>query len=396
MLIKGVAIYGKLVYFIATFPYLVLLILGIKGWTLPGAGDGIQFYVTPKLEKLGEIGVWRDAATQIFFTLAISYGGMSTFASYNRFNTNIMRDAMIIPFANCITSFFAGFVIFAYMGYLAEITGQKIENVIEAGQGLAFVVYPYAVTTIAGAPVWSCLFFFMMALLGLDSTLGSVEVTITSVLDFFPSLAKRRVLTITGIFVFYFLCGLLFCIQSGTYWLELFTNYAGDWSILVTAAFECITMSYLYGFNNIKTDIRCMLGDWAVDTKTWYIWCICWGFVSPVLMIGIIVITWTQLSVISLGDYQYPAWTLVVGQLMTSSIMLGVFGWIFYALVDASKKGESWWNLIKPQYDLYLPKLEKNRIAVQNARSRFQRSGPTESYDLSNQAFSGENDDSYL
>ena len=58
------------------------------------------------------------------------------------------------------------------MGYLAEITGQKIENVIEAGQGLAFVVYPYAVTTIAGAPVWSCLFFFMMALLGLDSTVS--------------------------------------------------------------------------------------------------------------------------------------------------------------------------------------------------------------------------------
>ena len=53
-------------YFIATFPYLVLLILGIKGWTLPGAGDGIQFYVTPKLEKLGEIGVWRDAASKLF------------------------------------------------------------------------------------------------------------------------------------------------------------------------------------------------------------------------------------------------------------------------------------------------------------------------------------------
>ncbi len=112
MLIKGVAVFGKLVYFIATFPYVVLLILGIQGWTLPGAGDGILFYIVPKWEKLLDIQVWSDAATQIFFTLAVAYGGMSTLASYNKFNTNILRDSILIPVANCLTSFFAGFVIF--------------------------------------------------------------------------------------------------------------------------------------------------------------------------------------------------------------------------------------------------------------------------------------------
>lgn len=55
--------FGKLVYFIATFPYVVLLILGIKGWTLPGADVGIKFYVIPKWEKLLEIQVWNDAAS---------------------------------------------------------------------------------------------------------------------------------------------------------------------------------------------------------------------------------------------------------------------------------------------------------------------------------------------
>ena len=69
---------------------------------------------------------------------------MSTLSSYNKFNSNILRDAIIIPFANCLTSFFAGFVIFAYMGYLSKITGQDIGNIIQAGQGLAYVVYPYA------------------------------------------------------------------------------------------------------------------------------------------------------------------------------------------------------------------------------------------------------------
>ncbi len=91
-------------------------------------------------------------------------------ASYNKFRSNILRDAVIVSLGNCGTSIFAGFVVFAYIGYLSKITGQQIENVVQAGQGLAFVVYPFAVTTIKGAPFWSFLFFFMMLILGLDST----------------------------------------------------------------------------------------------------------------------------------------------------------------------------------------------------------------------------------
>ena len=53
---------GKLVYFTALFPYLVLLILGIKGWTLPGADLGIKYYLYPNFSKLLEYEVWIDAA----------------------------------------------------------------------------------------------------------------------------------------------------------------------------------------------------------------------------------------------------------------------------------------------------------------------------------------------
>jgi len=52
------------------------------------------------------------------------------------------------------------------MGYLSKVTSQSIDQVIQAGQGLSFVVYPYAVTTIKGAPFWSILFFIMMLALG--------------------------------------------------------------------------------------------------------------------------------------------------------------------------------------------------------------------------------------
>lgn len=74
LIVKGVKGTGKVVYFTTIFPYVVLLVLGIQGWTLKGASTGIYYYIYPHIDKLKDISVWQDAAVQIFFTLSISYG----------------------------------------------------------------------------------------------------------------------------------------------------------------------------------------------------------------------------------------------------------------------------------------------------------------------------------
>lgn len=65
ILMKGVQSIGKVVYFTSTFPYIILVILFVRGVTLPGAGKGVEFYMIPNISKLAEGRVWGDAAIQV-------------------------------------------------------------------------------------------------------------------------------------------------------------------------------------------------------------------------------------------------------------------------------------------------------------------------------------------
>lgn len=80
-----------------------------------------------------------------------------------------LRDALILSVSNFLTCLLAGFVVFAYMGSLSFTTGLTMDKVVQSGQGLVYVVYPFAATTLAAPPVWAIMFFVMMLALGMGT-----------------------------------------------------------------------------------------------------------------------------------------------------------------------------------------------------------------------------------
>uniref|UniRef100_A0A8D2IT95 Transporter n=1 Tax=Varanus komodoensis TaxID=61221 RepID=A0A8D2IT95_VARKO len=318
-LIKGVKSSGKVVYFTATFPYVVLTILFVRGITLEGATTGIMYYLTPQWDKILDAKVWGDAASQIFYSLGCAWGGLITMASYNKFHNNCYRDSIIISITNCATSVYAGFVIFSILGFMANHLSVDVSKVADHGPGLAFVAYPEALTLLPISPLWSVLFFFMLILLGLGTQFCLLETLVTAIVDEIGNdwIIRRKTFVTLAVAIVGFLLGIPLTTQAGIYWLLLMDNYAASFSLVVISCIMCVSIMYIYGHRNYFKDIEMMLG---FPPPVFFQ--ICWRFISPVIIFFILVFTVIQYRPISYNMYVYPTWAIAIGFLMALSSVI--------------------------------------------------------------------------
>lgn len=371
--IRGIETIGKAVYVTATFPYLVLTIFLIRALTLPGATEGLVYLFTPKVEVLKDPKVWLDAATQIFFSLSLAFGGLIAFSSYNPQKNNCERDAVIVGVINSATSIYASIPIFAILGFKAtsnyndcldgnilsitnafnigdqNVTRENYDNWLKhlntthsqeiedlhlkhcnlqefldqsaSGTGLAFIVFTEAVIKMPGSQVWAVLFFVMLFSLGLSSMFGNLEGILTPLLDLHvvPKWLPKE--AFTGLIcLISFLFALIFTMGSGNYWLEIFNNYVGSLPLLIIAFFEIISVVYIYGIGRFSDDI-----EWMTGRRPNLYWQATWRVISP----GMLLVVFLAYIVVQVQQpATYAAWNPnYINFPMTET--LDYPGWVF-------------------------------------------------------------------
>ncbi|XP_060596173.1 sodium-dependent dopamine transporter-like [Ruditapes philippinarum] len=344
---KGIHTSGKVVWFTALFPYVVLFILLIRGATLPGAGEGLKYYLRPNVTRLATSGVWIDAGTQVFFSLGPGFGVLLAFASYNKRDNNVYRDALITSMVNCCTSFFSGFVIFMILGYMADRAKVSIETVATEGPGLVFEAYPMAIATLPGSTFWAIIFFLMLLTLGLDSSFGGSEAIITALSDEFPILRKHREIFVAILFAVYFIIGLSFVSQGGAYVVTLMDKYAAGYSILFAVFFETLAVSWAYGVERFSDDIESMVGF-----RPGIYWRVTWKYLAPIFLLFIMIFGLVNYVPLEYDDYAYPWQANFIGWCIALSSILCIPGFAIYQFLRTKGSiSERFHYLLTPYLD---------------------------------------------
>ncbi len=279
-------------------PLLFILTATIVFWglRLPGAMSGIRVYLTPDFSRLSDVRVWMDAFSQIFFTLSLGFGIMIAYASYLPKKTAIVRDSLVISGVNCLFSIFAGFGVFAILGYMAKTTNQPINEVVKESIGLAFVAFPKAISLLPHfSKLFGVLFFGSLVIAGLSSSISIIEAFTSGVVDKFHY--KRRTV-VSVLSVLGFLGGLIFATRAGLLWLDIVDHFLTQYGLVIAAIFECILIGWIYKTGVLRSHIN-NYSSWKVGS--W--WSFCIRATVPLVLIGLLLSSLQQEFTDPYGGY---------------------------------------------------------------------------------------------
>ncbi|KAK6053175.1 Sodium:neurotransmitter symporter family protein, partial [Cooperia oncophora] len=271
----------------------------------------------------------------VFYSYGVGFGALIALGSHNKFNHNCFRDAFIMCVINGCTSILAGFVVFSILGYMSVIAQKDIADIVKPGVGLAFLAYPEVASNLPAKQIWSCLFFLMITILGLDSQVCMMEGLFTALEDAFPFiLRKHKKVSLAMTCLIFFIIGIPMVTNAGAYWLQLLDTYgASGYALLFVVFFEVIGLSWGFGAERIRAALKEMVG-----IKLSYPWIIIWKYAAPAtsaILFFFCVIYYRPVKYPTGEDY--PLWANVFGFFLSSCSMVVIPGYALYYLLFTNK-----------------------------------------------------------
>lgn len=274
-------------------PVLLAMALGLAVYVafLPGAGEGIRFYLVPDFSTCDNIGkVVLGAMGQMFYSLSLAMGIMITYGSYMRRRDSVPKAAVRIVAADTFVAVVSGFLIIpVVVMFAAKTDGGRAA--IDAGPGLMFVTLPRVFASLGAAGTWVGFLFFLLVLFAaFTSAISITEACVAAVCDFFR---LRRNASVAVVSAWALAVGALSAFGYGRWagfrpcGLPALEFFDASMNILtpVVAALTCLFVGWVLRPKRILAE--CRRGGDEIGFRTFY--AVMVKFVAPLLVLAILV-----------------------------------------------------------------------------------------------------------
>ncbi|MEE0955410.1 MAG: sodium-dependent transporter [Eubacterium sp.] len=263
---------------------LLMVVLGVRSLTLPGAAEGVSFYLKPSIENMEKAGIWNvvyAALNQSFFTLSIGMGGMEIFGSYIDKKRSLTGEAVIVASLDTFVALVAGLIVFpACFAYGISP---------DAGPSLIFLTLPRVFSTMPGGRIWGSLFFLFLFFAAESTMIGVFENDVSFFIDL-KGMDRKKAALIAGTVI---TIGSIPCALGFNVWSSFQPLRAGNTVMDMEDFFVsniCLpvgsfiftlfcSMKYGWGFKNYISEVNTGNGLKMTEKLSWY-----FKYVLPVLV----------------------------------------------------------------------------------------------------------------
>ena len=313
---NGTSSVGKVVKYTVSLPVICLLILAIRGFTMPGAMEGLAKLFMPDWSALGDSTLWVDAIGQVFYSLSVAMAIMFAYGSFVDEKANIAIDCVIIAVSDFVISLLAGIVMFTTMAGVG-----MLDNMSASGISTAFIIYPQAIVSLTNVPwinaAFAYVFYFCLITLAIDSLFSIVEGSSTAIADKFR-LDKKK--TTTVLCLIEGVLGLIFVTGAGLACLDIVDNFVNSYTLILTGIFEVVVVGWCFKTSKVLDQINLNTNRFKMP-KWWFYLSI--KYAAPVILTALFI--WNVVSLF-IGGGIYGAGD---GYSLLSNIILG---WLIMGL----------------------------------------------------------------
>ncbi|MCF6766023.1 sodium-dependent transporter [Thiotrichales bacterium 19S3-7] len=252
---RGTSGIARVAKWITPIPFILLIVLLINSLLLDGAWSGLKLFLQPHWQSLYSLDLWFDAASQVLFTLSIGFGVMFAYGAILQKQVNVKRMAIFVIIGDTLIAFIGGVIIYSVLGYYSTVTQTPIDQAVKGGIGLAFVVFPKALSLLPfGERFFSIIFYLALFALAFTSIVSLFEAILAAIMDGTQKIKRRSILLVAVILTF--IVSLIYSGNNGLYILDIVDHFIGGYGVLIVALLESIVIGWCYDAERLRYNLK--------------------------------------------------------------------------------------------------------------------------------------------